>query len=36
MNKESIIKDIITLFEQDYYYKPIKVDILWKNNYIEK
>ena len=34
--KDSIIRDIRTLFEQeDDYYKPVSVGNFWNNNYIE-
>ena len=31
---DRIIRDIETLFEQDDYYKPIKVGNFWNGNYI--
>ena len=33
--KDRIIRDCRTLFKQDDYYKPIRVDSFWNNNYIE-
>ena len=34
--KDRVIRDIRVLFEQeDYYYKAIRVDSFWNNNYIE-
>ena len=36
-NTDRVIRDIRKLFEQqeEYYYKPKRVDNVWNNNYIE-
>ena len=33
--KDRIIRDITTLFEQEDYYKPVRVDNFYSNNYIK-
>ena len=33
--KDTIVRDIRTLFKQGDYYKPIRVGTFWNNNYIK-